>query len=119
MLSESVERMTDIQKWESSSKRRVNRRQHGGKINSALEMTSLSSYLASSDSEWDKSPRRTPLFQRTSKVPSHLNLAVPDNNAVFGLKEQRAYTEGEELTKKLIVERKLTEEQVFGEFLLP
>ena len=73
-----------------------------------MDIVSLSSYLASSDSEYDRSPRRSAAINSSS---ANFSLKPTTN---YGEKARHALEAGEHLAGQLVKERKFTIEQVSG-----
>ncbi|VDL59674.1 unnamed protein product [Hymenolepis diminuta] len=81
-----------------------------------MEIASLNSYLASNDSECDKSSiiKLLPNKQGSAN-PSHSSCK---SSSALRLKEQQAFSKGEQLAKKLADDQKHTCEQVCGDEII-
>ena len=73
-----------------------------------MDIVSLSSYLASSDSDYDRSPRCS---ATTNGNSADLSSKAAYN---YGEKARQAIEAGEHLADQLVKERKFTTEQVSG-----
>lgn len=80
---------------------------------SVMEITSLSSC----DSEYTRSQTRT--FNNSSVKSDNCspNFAIACGTSATGLKDASAFEAGERLASKLVKEKRLTSEQLFGLFL--
>lgn len=103
--------MACVRKWNTIFRQKENK-QRDRRINSVMEVASLSPYLAPNNSECDKSSIIKLLpNKRGSANPSHSSCK---SSSAFRLKEQKAFSEEEQLAKKLADDQKHTHEKVCG-----